>query len=96
MSMGTALVFAETVFYLTVSAGVIAICVLFAIVVYHLVRIASEFEELSRKLNNASSEAGERINDIINRLSDLPGLSYFLKKHSARRETKGREKSTKK
>ena len=94
--METVLIFAETVFYLTVSAAVIVIGVLCAIVTYRLIRIARELENLSRNLSHASSEAGERINDIIDRLSDLPILSYFLKKRSVTHEGKGRGKSSKK
>lgn len=90
--METALIFAQTVFYLTVSLAIIAVGILGAILIYHLTRIARELEELSRNLNNASSEAGERINDIIDRLSDLPILSYFLKERPSARERKGRGK----
>ncbi|MDO8516231.1 MAG: hypothetical protein Q7S28_03210 [bacterium] len=93
--METALIFAQTLFYFTVSLAIIAIGILSAIVTYHLIHIARELEELSRKLNDASSEAGERINDIINRLSDLPILSYFLKTRSTQHNGKGRGKSSK-
>lgn len=90
--METALIFAQTVFYLTVSVAIIVIGVLGVVVMYHLIRITRELEELSRNLKNASSEAGERINDIIDRLSDLPVLSYFLKKHPSVGGRKGRGK----
>ncbi len=81
------LIFAQTLFYFTVSAAIIAVGVLCAVAAYHLIHITRELEELSHNLNRASSEAGERINDILDRLSDLPVLSYFLKK--------GRKKSFK-
>lgn len=77
-----ALIFAQTVFYLAVSLAIIVIGVLCAIAAYHLVRITKELEEISRNLRSASSAAGERINDIIDRLSDLPVLSYFLRKQN--------------
>jgi len=93
--METTLIVAEIIFYLTVSAGIIAIGVLCAIVAYYLIGIARELEELSQNLNHATAEAGERINDIIDRLSDLPFLSYFLKRHPATHDRKGREKSSK-
>lgn len=94
--METVLVFAKIIFYFTVSAVVIVTGVLCAIVTYRLIRIARELERLSYNLSHASSEAGERINDIIDRLSNLPILSYFLKKHSAMYERKGRGRSSKK
>ena len=94
--METALIFAETVFYFTVSLAVIALGVFSAMVTCRLVRIARELEELSINLNHASSEAGERIHDIIDRLSEVPILSHFLKKSVPTRNEKGREKSSKK
>ncbi len=90
--METALILAETVFYFTVSVAIITIGALSAVVTYHLIHIAKELEELSGNLNAASGEAGERINDIIDRLSELPILSYFLKKRSVVRNGKGRGK----
>ncbi len=90
--METALIFSEIVFYLTVSLAIIVMGVLCAMVTYRLIRIARELEELSRKLNNASDEAGERINEIIDRLSDLPILSYFLKKRPASHNEKRKVK----
>lgn len=94
--METTLILSEIVFNITMSVAVIVLGVLCVIVAYHLIRIARELEELSHNLNRASSEAGERINDIIDRLSDLPILSYFLKKRSTTHNGKGREKSAKK
>lgn len=92
--MGTTLVFAEIVFYLTISVVAITIGVSCAIVTYRLMRITRELEKFSRNLNHASSEAGERINDIIARLSDIPILSYFLRKRSVTRNGKGRGRSS--
>lgn len=88
----TALILAQTFFYFTVSFAVIAVGVLCVMVTYHLMRIVRELEELSRNLNHASAEAIERINDVIDRLSELPVLSYFLKKRSANYERKGRKR----
>ncbi|MDP3771765.1 MAG: hypothetical protein Q8Q94_00100 [bacterium] len=91
--MEATLIFAQTVFYFTVSLAVMAVGISCGIVTRRLVRIAREIENLSRNLNHASSEAGERINDIIERLSDIPILSFFLRKHSATHNGKGRGRS---
>jgi len=96
MNMETTLIVAQIVFYFTVSAAIIVVGILCAMVTYRLVRIARELEELSRNLNHASSEAGERINDVIDKLSDVPILSYFLKKRTMAHGEKGRGKSSKK
>lgn len=93
--MGTALMFAETVFYFTVSAAVIVLGALGAVIAYHLIRIIREFGELFRDLHRAGSVAGERMNDIIDRLSNLPILSYLLKKRPATSGKKGRGKLSK-
>ncbi|OGF62618.1 hypothetical protein A2662_03720 [Candidatus Giovannonibacteria bacterium RIFCSPHIGHO2_01_FULL_45_33] len=78
--MITALILAQTVFYITVSTAIIAVGVFCGVVAYHLIHITRELEGLSHNLHKASGEAGERINDILDRLSDLSILSYFLKK----------------
>lgn len=90
--MEAVLIVAETIFYFTVSLAIIVIGILVAMVTYHVIHIARELEGLSRNLHNASSEAGERINDIIDRLSDVPFLSYFLKRYPPAHKEKGRRK----
>ncbi|MCR4328905.1 MAG: hypothetical protein NUV53_05380 [Patescibacteria group bacterium] len=91
--METALMFAETVFYLTVSVTIIVLGVWCALLARHFIRIARELGEFFRNLHDVSSEVGERIRDSIDRISDVPILSYFLKKHSTAHERKGRSKS---
>lgn len=90
--MGTALIFSEIVFNLTVSLAVMVVGGLLAVIAYHLVSMASELKELSRTLNNASAEALERIGEVVNRFSELPVLSSFLGKRQPRQSTKGRPK----
>lgn len=84
--MDTGLIFAETIFYFTVSATIIVVGALSAITAFHLIHIARELEELSRKINSTSSEIGERIEDMLDRLSNLPILSYFLRKRRMTRD----------
>lgn len=93
--MEATLIFAQTVFYFTSSLAIMVVGALFAIVAYHLIDAARELKKLSRKLDQASSEAAERIDDIIDRLSDFPVVSYFLKKRPKVGREKGREKSQK-
>src|SRR5882672_3222002 len=84
-----ALIIAQTIFYFTVSAAIIVLGALCAIVAYYLIRITKELEAMSRDWHDASDEARERINDIIDRLSDLPILSYFLRKEPRRSHEDG-------
>lgn len=58
----------------------------------HIVR---ELEEFSRNLNHASNKVSEKIKNIVNKISDLPILSYFLKKHPEARNGKSRTISLK-
>jgi hypothetical protein len=90
--MGTALIFSEIVFNLTVSLAVMVVGGLLAVIAYHLISMVRELKELSGNLNNASAEAVERINEVVSRLSELPILSYFLGERPARQRAKGRPK----
>lgn len=91
-----ALLLAQTIFYFVVSLAIIVVGILCAVVAYHLIHIAKELEVLSQNLTDASSDAIEQVNDVIDRLSALPILSYFLRRRapkngaSRRYEEKGR------
>ncbi len=92
--MIAALILAQTLFYTTVSIAIIVLGVLSVILVKYVIRIAQQLEKLSMNLNDASEDARDRINEIIDRLSELPIFSYFLKREPVHRETrrKGRGK----
>ena len=84
--MATTLMFAQTIFYLTASIAIIMLGGLCANITCRLMRVTRELEKLSRSLNHASVEAGERMRDVVDRLSNLPILSYFLKRHTEHEE----------
>lgn len=65
---------------------------LLAVIVYQLISVARNLKELSDNLNNASVEAGEKIGEALERLSELPIFSYFFRKRSSEQPTKGRGK----
>ena len=46
--------------------------------------------KLSDNLNQASEEVKENVREIMERLSSLPFLSFFIKKHGARTVSKKR------
>ena len=92
--METALLIGQILFYFTVSVAIIVGGVFFAIIAYYLMKTARNLEALSKNLHAASEEALERINEVIDRLSDLPGVSFFLRRKVSRREKeKGSKKS---
>src|SRR6266481_2033173 len=78
--METALILAQTIYYFVVSAAILALGILFTMLVYRLVQIAKELQQISEHFHEASADAVERVNDILDNLSELPFLSFFLKK----------------
>ena len=79
VGMETALILSQTIFYSVVSLSILILGILLIVVVYHLVKITKELQEVARNIHTATDEAGERIHDILDRLSGLPILSFILK-----------------
>lgn len=90
----TMLIFAQTLFYLTVSFAIIALSVLFGIIAYHLIKITRDLGKISNNLGDASEEVLDNLSQLIDRLSSLPILSMFLRNQTAAGEhrKKGRSK----
>ncbi len=84
--MNLALIISQIFFNFTVALTIIFFGILCSVVVYHLIMIVKELEKLSKNINHASAELAERIGDIIDRLSELPILSYFLGKRTRNRK----------
>lgn len=81
--MESVLIFSEIVFYFTVSIAIILTSVLWVVIIYDLLRITRELKKVFHNINIVSNEVGEQILEALNKLSNLPILSYFLKKRSA-------------
>lgn len=90
--MENALILSQTVFYFAVSIVIIIIGVLFSIGTYHLTLIAEDLEAIMRDVHDLSDEAHERIHDIVDRLSEVPVLSFFLKRRQAHHRSAGAKK----
>ncbi len=86
------LVFAQTVFYLTVSLAIIALGILLAVVVFHLIHIVKRLRSISDHLDDAAGELKSRVKDVIEQLTSLPILSYFLKRSGTRATGSARKK----
>lgn len=93
--METVLMFAETIFFFTMSVAVLIVSTLCVIFMIHVVHIAKKLKEFSDGLSHASHKVGERVYGAIDRILDLPILSYFLKKYSRAHEKKGSTKLSK-
>lgn len=74
------LIFAQTLYYLIVSLAIIVLGVLFTIIMYNLVYITKHLRHISDNLDDTSDELKKRIEEVVERLSSLPILSYFLKR----------------
>jgi len=77
--METTLIFSEIFFNLVVSMAIIVVGTLFSLMVYHLVSITKELKAITHDFHNFTDETQESIRDVIERLRELPILSFFLK-----------------
>lgn len=93
--METALILSQTIFYFAVSLAIIVIAIFLSMGMYYLVLIAKELKAITQDLHNLTDEAQERIRDIIERLSELPILSYFLKRRRKQGHSEGGKKGHK-
>ena len=88
-----ALIFTQTVFYAVFALAIFMLSILLGIVAYYFIGIARHLRKVSERMDNASREAREQIEGIIETLERLPFISYFFKKKNKtaqRRSTKGR------
>ena len=86
--MELALIISQTIFYSIVSLAIIAMAILFSIIAYHLARLSKELEAITSDIRNFTDDTQKRISDIIERLSELPILSFFLKSRKKRKAVK--------
>ncbi len=82
------LIFAQTLYYLVASVAIIAIGTLFLVILYHLIHIAKHLRHISDNLDSTSNDLKKRIEEIIERLSELPILSFFLNRDKKRNSDK--------
>lgn len=85
------LTFSEILFNLTASIAIIVIGVLIAVAVYHLMHITKKLRHIADNLSDISDNTKEAIEEIIDNLSNLPILSFFMKgKGKKESKSKGR------
>ena len=87
------LTFSQTIFYLTVSLAIIVLGVLSAIIAYYLMDVAKHLNKIAGNLDQASGDIKENINLLLDRLSQLPLLSFLVKRGNSQKEAdkKGRK-----
>ncbi len=72
--------FAQTIFYLTTSVAIIVVGVLMAIVAYRLISIMRHLDNISQSLDDSTYEFKSRFIGMLEKLEELPFLSYLFKR----------------
>lgn len=78
--METTLIISQTIFYIVASAAILVIGIGTGVIVFYIVRIAKELQKISREFRETGEAIGERIEEIMDRLSTLPFISFLFKK----------------
>ena len=93
--MEATLIFSQILFNFVVSMAIIVVGALFSLMIYHLISITKELKAITHDFHNFTDETRENINDIVERLRELPILSFFLKRRYANisKVKRGREKN---
>ena len=78
--MEATLIFSQILFSFVVSMAIIVVGALSSLMIYHLVCITKELKVITHNLHNFTDETRENISDIVERLRELPILSFFLKR----------------
>lgn len=79
------LIFSQTLYYLVASFAVIVFGTFFIIIAYHMIRITKHVRHISDNLDDVSEELKIRIEEVIEQLSSIPILSYFVKRKRDRK-----------
>lgn len=82
------LIFAQTLFYLTVSFAILVLSTLFGLIVYYLMRITKDLSAISNNFSGASDDLRVKLEGILERLSEIPFLSSFMQKQASTKNTK--------
>lgn len=84
--------FAQTLFYLTVSLAIIGLGILFGMITYYLMKVARELNRIANNVGEASDDLRVQLEDILEQLASIPFLSAFIRPAAFRKHSKkGRE-----
>jgi|SRR3989344_8148720 len=79
------LAFSQTLFYLTVSLAIIVLGALAAIIAYYSMEIAKHLNKIAGNLDQASDEIKENIKELTDKLSQVPFLSFLIKRENSKK-----------
>ena len=90
--MSSAFILSQTIFYFVASGAIIFVVIFFSIEMYHLIQITKELEKITNNIHNLTDDTRNKINDIVERLSELPMLSFLLRQKINHKTSKSNEK----
>lgn len=88
----TTLIFAQTLFYFTVSFAIIGIAILVGVIVCNLIKITRGLHNILENLEQASDDLIDRVDDVLDSLVSLPILSMFFRPKKRARKTLPKKK----
>lgn len=74
------LIFAQTVFYLTVSLAILILSIMIGLVIYRLIKVAKSLENISENIGQMSDDLREGLENTLENLFSLPFFSMFFRK----------------
>jgi hypothetical protein len=86
--METTLIILQIIFYSVTSLATIVLFFFMILAGYRLIKILKTLQAVARDINEVSGEAKEKIESIIENLSLLPIISFFIKKVGAGKNTR--------
>lgn len=74
------LIFAQTVFYLVVSLAILCLGIGLSIIAYQLIFVVKNIRSVSKDISDGSEEVKIKVVEIVNRVSQIPFLSFLKSK----------------
>lgn len=90
--METTLIILQIIFYAVASLAIIAFFCFIAIAAYRIIKILNKLQIIAAQAQEVSGEAKQKIEEIIENLSLLPIVSFFIKKQKKSRKNKQQTK----
>jgi hypothetical protein len=86
--METTLIILQIIFYAVFSLAAIVLFFFMIIGAYRVIKILKNLQAIAEDVRDVSDDAKERIEDIIEKLSLMPIISFFIKKAEGTKKSK--------
>lgn len=88
------LLFAQTLFYFTVSLAIIAFAVIAILFARYCLRVMASLERVAENMGDTSEDIKESIREMIEKLASIPFVSFLFKRRKEAKTEKAEKKST--